>query len=99
MSGENHISLKTYVYVLVSLLILTVLTVAVSHIDFGIFNAFISMFIATGKASLVVLFFMHMKYENWFIWSIFLLSVFFVIVLFILSQLDIVTRVVEKSVL
>ena len=66
MSGESSISLKTYIYVLGSLLFLTVITVAVSHIDFGIFNAFISVLIATIKASFVILYFMHMKHENWF---------------------------------
>lgn len=53
-----------YRNVLVSLLILTMLTVGVSRIHLGTAgNVTVGILIAIIKASLVVLFFMHLKYE------------------------------------
>ena len=59
---------KTYVTVLVVLLILTVVTVAVSRVDFGAMNIVVALIIASVKAGIVGLFFMHLKYENPLIW-------------------------------
>ena len=50
-----------YVRTLAALLVLTVITVAASYIDFGAGNVVIALFIATIKAILVALFFMHLK--------------------------------------
>lgn len=54
---------KGYLYVLLILLVLTIITVTASRIDFGssTANVVIAMTIATIKASLVALFFMHLK--------------------------------------
>jgi cytochrome c oxidase subunit 4 len=69
MSGEDHGAhdhSKAYLGVLVGLLILTMITVGVSRVDFGgrAPNIVIGVLIAVIKASLVVLIFMHLKYEN-----------------------------------
>ena len=62
MSSDHHIvPFSTYMKVLSILLFLTVLTVLVAQIDFGFFNILIAMGIATVKAVLVLLFFMHLK--------------------------------------
>jgi cytochrome c oxidase subunit 4 len=53
-----------YFNVFFSLLILTVITVAVSYIDFGVFDLVVAMGIASVKATLVAMYFMHLKYEN-----------------------------------
>lgn len=50
--------------VLAALLTLTAVTVFVSGIDLGILNIWVSLLIASTKASLVLLFFMHLKYET-----------------------------------
>jgi cytochrome c oxidase subunit 4 len=50
-----------YVRTLLALLFLTVITVGASYIDFGAGNVVIALFIATIKATLVALFFMHLK--------------------------------------
>ena len=55
---------RVYVSVLISLLILTVATVAVSRVDFGSFNVVIAMVVASIKAALVAMFFMHLKFES-----------------------------------
>ena len=100
MSVKHHIvPLDIYIKVLCILLVLTVVTVAVSQVDFGMFNALIAMGIATAKASLVLLFFMHLKYDNKLFFVIFLTGVFFLFVIFFFCEFDIMTRIPEKSVL
>jgi cytochrome c oxidase subunit 4 len=62
------VPLKVYVTVLILLLILTVVTVAISRVDFGNWNLVVAMLIASVKAGFVALFFMHLKYENPLVW-------------------------------
>lgn len=50
--------------VLAALLVMTYVTVAVSSYDFGRFNLWVALGIALVKASLVLLFFMHLKYDK-----------------------------------
>ncbi|MFN2353427.1 MAG: cytochrome C oxidase subunit IV family protein [Desulfopila sp.] len=50
--------------VLLSLILLTGVTVAVSYFDMGFFNVPIALFVASVKATIVLLFFMHLKYEG-----------------------------------
>src|SRR5258706_2075506 len=50
--------------VLAPLLVMAFVTVAVSWLDFGRFNLWIALGIAVFKASLVLLFFMHLKYDK-----------------------------------
>jgi cytochrome c oxidase subunit IV len=51
-----------YAVIITTLLILTGLTVAAAYVNLGKFNIVVALAIATVKASLVVLFFMHAKY-------------------------------------
>lgn len=68
-SELGHIvPVKTYLTVLITLLILTVVTVVVSRFDFGELNLLVGMAIATVKAALVVMVFMHLKYESPLTW-------------------------------
>jgi cytochrome c oxidase subunit 4 len=55
---------KVYVAILFALLAGTGLTVWASFIDLGFWNPVIALAIATSKATLVVLFFMHVKYST-----------------------------------
>lgn len=69
---------RMYAAVLGGLLVLTVLTVAVSYVSFGQpLNLIIAILIATMKGALVVTYFMHMKYEAKFNVLIFLGSLVF----------------------
>ena len=62
---EHHIvGPKVYVVILLGLLLGTALTVWASFIDLGPWNPVIALAIATSKAMLVVLFFMHVKYST-----------------------------------
>lgn len=55
---------RTFTIVFVALLVLTAITVGISYIDFGMMNIVVAMFVASIKAMLVALFFMHLKYEK-----------------------------------
>jgi len=98
--SRGHISpTNTYIYVGIALLILTAITVAASYIDFGnmAINITIALIIATVKAMLVLLYFMHLKYENKLIWSF---GIFYPLVLFIIMigmiVIDVFLRVIPK---
>ena len=55
---------KTYTLTLALLLMLTAITVGASYIQFGSLNVVIALGIATIKASLVALFFMHLRHDK-----------------------------------
>jgi cytochrome c oxidase subunit 4 len=55
--------------VLGALLVLTVITVLAAKVDMGKWNIVGALVIATIKASLVILVFMHGKYENKILWT------------------------------
>jgi len=62
---EHHIvSPKVYGAILLALLVGTALTVWASYVDLGVLNPIIALAIACTKATLVVLFFMHVKYSS-----------------------------------
>jgi cytochrome c oxidase subunit 4 len=62
---EHHIVPPLVYIVIVSiLLIMTGLTVGASYIEMGVFNPIIALAIGVFKATLVVLFFMHVKYST-----------------------------------
>src|ERR1051325_4758991 len=98
-SHHHIIPLSTYVKVLTVLLVLTVVTVAVSHFDFGAMNTVINLGIASIKASLVLAIFMHLKYDDKLYIVVFLTAIFFLIVMYFFSVLDIFTRVRESNIL
>ena len=97
---EHHIiPLKTYVTVLMALMVLTVVTVAAARFDFGAMNTIIALGIASVKAALVLAIFMHLKYDDKLYLVVILTGVFFLIVLYFFSVLDIFTRVLEFNVI
>jgi cytochrome c oxidase subunit IV len=77
---------KVYAGVLAALLVLTVITVTAAGIDFGAYNTVIALIIATIKASLVALFFMHLRHDKFdavvFLGGVFFLGVFLIFTLF-----------------
>jgi cytochrome c oxidase subunit 4 len=75
-------SIAFYVAVFVGLLLLTGLTVGQSYVDLGKANIILVILIATMKASLVVTFFMHLKWDDRFHTLLFLVGLFFIGVFF-----------------
>ena len=61
--SELVVSPKIYVVILFALMLGTVLTVAAAVKDFGPWNIVIALAIASTKATLVVLYFMHARYS------------------------------------
>lgn len=67
MEAHGHaVPSKTYAYILGALLALTAITVSAASIHFGspVVNVIVALAIATVKASLVALFFMHLRYDK-----------------------------------
>lgn len=67
--GLGHVaSMQVLLGVFGALLVLTVITVLAAHVDFGskALNLGVAMAIATVKASLVILYFMHIRYDKLF---------------------------------
>ena len=73
----HHIVPKTIYYLIfTALMIGTGLTWWVATIDLGAMNNVIMLAIAAAKATLVVLFFMHVKYSKPLTWTVILASLF-----------------------
>jgi cytochrome c oxidase subunit 4 len=76
-----------------ALMVLTVVTAAVSFVDLGPFNTIVALIIATCKALLVVLFFMHVKYASEKLTKLVIISaIFWLMILLLLSLADYGTR-------
>ncbi len=68
---------RTYIAVWLLLLTLTAATVMVSFLHLGVFNAVVALLIASVKASLVALYFMHLRYEKELVWAFALFPICF----------------------
>lgn len=62
--AEHIVPVGVYVGVFIALLVLTALTTAVAFIDLGPLNTVVALTIAVIKMLLVVLFFMHVRYNK-----------------------------------
>jgi cytochrome c oxidase subunit IV len=90
---EHHIaSLGMYFGVFLGLLVLTFLTVVASRYDFGALNTPLAMVIAIVKASLVILFFMHVIQSTRLTWVVVISAFLWLAMLFVLTFADYLTR-------
>ncbi len=88
-TDTSHISpVRTLVAVFFSLLALTALTTAVSYVDLGAASTAVALAIACTKASLVVWFFMNVRFNSRLIPVVILGGLFFVLVLFVETFAD-----------
>ena len=78
--------------VLTALLILTSVTVAASMVDLGWLNVWVALVIASIKGSLVLMFFMHLKYEGRVMVISFLGTIFFLAIMISLTFVDVAFR-------
>lgn len=82
---KQHISSYTsHILVLGALLVLTAVSVAITSLEMGKFNTLAAMLIAGCKASIVLGWFMHLKFDNK-LFAIFTILVFviFLLVLYV----------------
>ena len=84
---SKHI--RGYLLVGLTLIVFTVITVALSYFDFGSqkANVAIAMLVATFKAALVAVIFMHLSNEKRMIYRILIFTALFVLALFFLTYL------------
>jgi cytochrome c oxidase subunit IV len=83
---------KFLFYILIVLMVLTGVTIGVSYIDLGSLNVWIALSIASIKGSLVLIFFMHMKYEGRVLVLSFIGTIFFLAVMISFTFWDVAFR-------
>ncbi len=89
----HHITpVSVYLAVFGALALGTVLTVYAASIDLGIFNTPIGLLIACIKATLVILFFMHVLHSTRLTWVVLIAAFLWLGVLFVLTFSDYLTR-------
>ena len=62
--AEHIVSRTTYFAIFGALIVLTFATVGVAKVDLGEWNVVVALSIAVAKATLVILYFMHIKYSK-----------------------------------
>jgi cytochrome c oxidase subunit 4 len=93
--GDGHplvghlVSYSTLLGTGLALLVLTVITVAVRYIDLGEANIYIAIGIAVVKATLVSLFFMHLRWDRPFNLMVLVGSMLFVILMMVFCMMDV----------
>lgn len=91
-TSHHIIPFKTYIGVFTALIILTVITVAVSFVDLGAYNMVVALLVAGVKASLVAMFFMHLLYDKKLNLAIFLSSIIFLVIFIVFTMFDTMNR-------
>jgi cytochrome c oxidase subunit IV len=61
---EHHLPTNLYFAIFGALMALTAMTVGLAYVNLGQLNIVVALAVAIVKASLVVMFFMHLKYES-----------------------------------
>jgi cytochrome c oxidase subunit 4 len=91
--SEHHIVPKrVYFLVFITLIVMTWVTAIVSTVDLGRLNVYVALSIAIFKASLVILFFMHVKYGTKLTKMIVLAGLYWLILVLFIAMLDLWTR-------
>ena len=87
--GPHVVPVKLLLGVFAALIFLTFITVAVTHFDFGrVINVWVALGIAVAKASLVALFFMHLRWDSPFNGLVCVAALFFVALFIGITVLD-----------
>jgi len=90
--SEHIVPTRIYYLIFGLLVFCTYLTVQAAFIDLGAFNTLVALGIAAFKATVVVLFFMHVKYSTRLTWVVVFGSVFWLGILVALTYGDYLTR-------
>jgi cytochrome c oxidase subunit 4 len=83
---------KTYYVIWAVLMVGTAITVFAATLELGPFNIVVALLIATIKGTLVVLFFMHLRYSTKLTMVTVIASIFWLFILFSLTMTDYITR-------
>ena len=91
MSG--HVSpISTYLTIFGALMVLTAVTVFAAYVNLGSFNPVVALGIAIFKATLVILYFMHVKYSSHLTKLVVLTGIFFLVILLGETMMDYASR-------
>lgn len=96
-SEHSHPTHKVYYLVFLALAIGTCLTWGVAFIDLGIWNPVVALTIACTKATLVILFFMHVRYSSKLTMITVAVGFFWLLIMITLDLSDYLTRGVVKG--
>jgi len=93
MSGSGHVVARSVYYsIFAALIVLTGVTVWVAYFDLGPLNTIAAITIACGKALLVVLYFMHVRYGARLVWVLIGGALMWLAILLALVACDYVSR-------
>ena len=90
--SSHIVPTRTYYLIYAILMVCTFLTVQIALFDLGPLNVVGALTIAVFKATLVVLFFMHVKYSTRLTWVVAIGAVFWLGILLALTMNDYLTR-------
>jgi len=90
--SEHLVPKRTYYVIYVILLFCTYLTWQVAYFDLGAMNTVAALAIAAFKATIVVLFFMHVLYSPRLTWAVVIGSLFWLGILLTLTFNDYLMR-------
>ena len=91
--SEHIVSVRVYIAIFLALLVGTALTVLAAFVDFPWrLNTIVALTIASVKATLVVLYFMHVRYSPRLVWVIVASALFWMGILFAFTFSDYFTR-------
>jgi cytochrome c oxidase subunit 4 len=90
---HDHVTPKrTYLVIGTALLMLTLITYQIAFINLGPWSTVVALGIATSKALLIVLFFMHARYSSGLTWLVIVAAVAWLALLVAGTMDDFVTR-------
>ena len=92
MAEHVVVPLRIYAVIFATLLLLTLVTVDVAFFNFGLMNIYIALAIATTKATLVILYFMHVRYAPSLTWVFAAAGFIWLIILLTFTLSDFLTR-------
>ena len=85
-------SARTYWFNGIALLAFLALTIGAAYLNLGPFNTVIALLISVAKATLIALFFMHLRYSKPLTWIIAGAGVFWLGIMLVLALSDYMTR-------
>ena len=95
---EHIVPPSVYLAIISTLVILTAITVGAAFIDLGRFNIVVALVIATAKATLVLLFFMHAKYSHRRTQLVIMAGIFWLALLLFMTLTDYISRIDYRGV-
>jgi cytochrome c oxidase subunit IV len=93
LATPQHVAPKLLYYAVFGALIVgTVLTVVAASFDMGALNNVVMLTVAITKATLVVLYFMHVRWGSRLTWVIVASSLFWLLIMFTFTMMDYLSR-------